>query len=184
MDNEFADIKTSIAANASALEEIEKAISAPPPPAPPSQGGSEVHPGLRPTPGGRGMSFSEAVGAHGPQSVVNDVTTPTFNRKTNPTKLFCNLHDRAKVPKHILQQRFQLWLLRQVLRILVLLFWVMHWITDLSCNFQGMVGRLRSMPCNSVNLYSWVGCSRRTKHWLMTKTKRLSFMLPPDENPC
>ena len=45
------------------------------------------------------MSFAEAVGASGQQPVAHDVTMPNFNRKTNPTKLFCNLHDRAKAPK-------------------------------------------------------------------------------------
>lgn len=36
--------------------------------------------------------------AQGQQSVANVVTTPTFNRKTNPTKLF-NLHNRAEDPE-------------------------------------------------------------------------------------
>ena len=88
---QFADLETNL------LKAI-KASNSPPAPAPAPTGGSpEVHPGLRPTPGGR--SFAEAAGAPGQQPVVNAVTTPAFNRKPNPTKLFCNLHDRAKVPK-------------------------------------------------------------------------------------
>ena len=102
MDAEFKDVKTPMAVNASAMEEIKKAISTPQPPPPPPQSGSEVLPVLRSTGGlSSGMSFAEAVAFHVGQQLVpnSDVTTPTFNRKTNPTKFFCNLHDRAKVSK-------------------------------------------------------------------------------------
>jgi len=95
VDSGFAEIKD-------AIEGLKKTmVSQPAPSAPapaPSGGSSEVHPGLRPTPGG--LSFAEAVGAPGQQPVVNDVTTPSFFRRPNPTKLFCNLHDRAKVSKN------------------------------------------------------------------------------------
>ena len=123
MDTEFAEIKTSMADFATTLADIKTALAAPPPPAPPASGGSEVHPGLRPTPNGVPMSFSEAVSTSGQQPVVNDVTTPNFNRRANPTKLFCNLHDRAKVAKRSLLLRFQFWLMRQVLKMTISLFW-------------------------------------------------------------
>ena len=92
VDSGFADIK-------SAIEDLKKVIaSPPPPPAQPDSGGPEVQAAFRPTPNG-GLSFAQAVGAQGSQPVFADVTTPNFNRKANPTKLFCNLHDRAKVSK-------------------------------------------------------------------------------------
>ena len=88
-----------MAANANAMDEIKKAVAAPmkskkalaapPPPASAYQGGSEVHPGLRPTPVAHGgMSYAEAVGAQGQQSVAHYVTALSFNRKINPTCFF------------------------------------------------------------------------------------------------
>ena len=91
VDTGFADIK-------SAIEGLKQAIATPPPvppPAPAASGGVEVRQALRSSP----LSFSEAVVAGAQQPAGNDVTTPNFNRKLNPTKLFCNLHDRAKVAK-------------------------------------------------------------------------------------
>ena len=93
----MADVNANIAGLATTLAGIQASLASPKPPAPApapaARGGNEVHPGLRPSP----LSFSEAVAAGAQQSAGNDVTTPNFNRKLNPTKLFCKLHDRAKV---------------------------------------------------------------------------------------
>ena len=91
MDNGFADIHA-------AIEGLKTTLASPPPvpPPAPAAGGSsgvEVRQALRSSP----LSSSEAVAAGSQQSAGNDVATPDFNRKLNPTKLFCNLYDRAKV---------------------------------------------------------------------------------------
>ena len=95
VDTGFAEIKD-------AIEGLKKTMVSPPPLPPPPlrpSGGTEVRQGLRSSP----LSYADAVSSlggnegGGQQPVVNDVTTPAFNRKPNPTKLSCNLHDRAKV---------------------------------------------------------------------------------------
>ena len=99
MDNGLADVNANIAGLATTLAGIQASLASPKPPAPApapaAGGGNEVRQVLRSSP----LSFSEAVAANVQQSAGNDVTTPNFNRKLNPTKLFCNLHDRAKVAK-------------------------------------------------------------------------------------
>ena len=52
------------------------------------------------------MSYAGIVASSSPlapvqmqQPVANDVTTPFFNRKANPTKLFSNCHGKEKASK-------------------------------------------------------------------------------------
>ena len=104
LDNGLADVNANIAGLATTLAGIQASLASPnppaPTPAPAAGGGNEVRQALRSSP----LSFSEAVAAGSQQSAGNDVTTPNFNRKLNPTKLFCNLHDRAKVAKAKFEQ--------------------------------------------------------------------------------
>ena len=94
VDTGFADIKSAIDGLKAAIA-THPPVPPPAPAAPAAGGGTEVRQALRSSP----LSFAEAVVAGAQQSAGNDVTTPNFNRKLNPTKLFCNLHDRAKVAK-------------------------------------------------------------------------------------
>ena len=116
LESVVGDVKTEIGAVKSemgdvkaAVERIEQALAAPsalPPPAAPPlpSGGSQVQQGTS-----RPQSFADAVRMGTPnlgsqQPVVRDVTTPNFNRKLDPTKLFCNLHERAKVSKSLFEK--------------------------------------------------------------------------------
>ena len=44
------------------------------------------------------------LGSQQPVAAVRNVTTPNFNRTLDPTKLFCNLHERIKVSKTLFQK--------------------------------------------------------------------------------
>ena len=88
---------------------IEQAITAgirPPAPAPSgaapgSSGGSADVANSFPRPNGLVFPpYSMVAGGPAPY-LVEDVTTPTFNRRPNPTKLFCNIHDKVQDIKQI-----------------------------------------------------------------------------------
>ena len=84
-----------------ALARIEQAITAYPAPAPMPSGGS-LGPGASGATSAPLAAPSYAgILASPPQHPVveNDVTTPAFTRKTNPTKLFSNMHGKEKVSK-------------------------------------------------------------------------------------
>ena len=84
----------------SKLSKIEKAISdgfGPHPLASSVAGSSGVSGGAGVAPTYASVSSNGASVA--PPFVADDVTTPTFNRKPDPTKLFCNVHDKTQVSK-------------------------------------------------------------------------------------
>lgn len=98
VDSGFEDVNKKFENVNLALERIEKHFSAPassPRPQPQGSQGS----GADSSHGGQSYASIVASSAPSPQSVANDVTTPSFNRKANPTKLFANLHGREKVSK-------------------------------------------------------------------------------------
>ena len=97
MDDKFSDLEGNLL---KAIQASKDAPGPPPAPAPGGSSGGEVRQALRSSP----LSFADAVVAGAQQSAGNDVTTPNFNRKLNPTKLFCNLHDRVKVAKAKFEQ--------------------------------------------------------------------------------
>ena len=83
------------------LERIEKAIALNPSP-PLSQSGGMLGPGVARSSNQplAAPSYAGILGSPSfPQPVENDVTTPAFTRKTNPTKLFSNMHGKEKVSK-------------------------------------------------------------------------------------
>ena len=99
VDSGFEDVNQKFGNVNLALERIEKAIAAPSAsPLPRPQGGSQGS-GAGSSNGVQSFASIVASSSPLPQSVVNDVTTPSFNRKANPTKLFANLHGKEKVSK-------------------------------------------------------------------------------------
>ena len=86
----------------STLERIEKAIAATPAPPPMPQSGGLLGPSIARS-SNQPLAAPTYAGILGspsfPQPVENDVTTPAFTRKTNPTKLFSNMHGKEKVSK-------------------------------------------------------------------------------------
>jgi len=101
MQSGFVEVNEKFSNVNTVLERIEKAIALnPTPPLPPPGGmlgtgiaGSSGDALAAPTYAGVVSSSPYQ------QSAVADVTTPTFTRKTNPTKLFANLHGKEKVSK-------------------------------------------------------------------------------------
>ena len=92
-------IETKVDGVSSAVERIEKVLaSLPASPLPMPQGGTQGS-GADSSNGAQTYASIVASSPSLPQPVANDVTTPSFNRKANPTKLFANLHARTKVSK-------------------------------------------------------------------------------------
>jgi len=95
VDESFSDVK-------STLERLEKAIATSSAPPPMPQTGGLLGPGIARS-SGQGLAAPSYAGVVGSpafqQPVENDVTTPAFTRKTNPTKLFSNMHGKEKVSK-------------------------------------------------------------------------------------
>ena len=105
--NKFSDVNlalgglgTKVADVSQALERIEKALASPAAP-PLSPGGA---PGTGNGSSGDVRSYANVVAASPPLAaaphVARDVTTPSFNRQTDPTKLFSNCKDKEKVSKN------------------------------------------------------------------------------------
>ena len=100
VDSGFVEVDKKFGTVNEALVRIENAIASNPAPAPfpPPPGGSQV-PRASGAAGSQSLSAPSYAGILASplqQPVANDVTTPSFNRRTNPTKLFTNFHGRAK----------------------------------------------------------------------------------------
>ena len=116
METGFVEVHEKFKSVNSTLERIEKAIATNPAP-PLSQPGGLLGPGIA------GSAVQHPLAAPSYASVVssspyqqpaeNDVTTPPFTRKTNPTKLFANLHCKEKNQNPVLRNRVPFWPWRQ-----------------------------------------------------------------------
>ena len=190
------DVKTEIGAVKSemgdvkaAVERIELALAAPsalPPCAPPPlpSGGSQDHTGaVRP------KSFAEAV-AMGPQlgsqpaGPVRDVTTPNFNRKLDPTKLFCNTHERTKVSKQLFSKAISKLAFECGLKE-----------TDFSISGDALdnrfdiqfAGDLRTSSVSALQFYDslYLGRGERKEQIVPDdQNNKIKFYVAPDKNPC
>ena len=177
VDSGFADVK-------SAIEDLKKVIASPPPPlAQPDSGGPEVQAALRPSPNG-GLSFAQAVGAQGSQPVFADVTTPNFNRKANPTKLFCNLHDRAKVIKKTIIAAISVLAFEAGLKDAV--FSILGDALDNRFEMQ-FAGDLRIASISTLQFYESLQLGRgqwKKQVVVDDQDNEINFYVAPDENPC
>ena len=176
VDTGFAEIKV-------AIEGLQKSLASPPPlPAPPPcpSGGIEVRPGLRRSP----QSFPEAASVVGQQSVARDVTTPNFNRKLDPTKLFCNLHDRAKVSKTKFESAISV--LANEANLKDSDFTIFGDPLDNRFEIQ-FAGDLRIASVCALQFYEslWLGRGQRKEQKVVDDQSRdIKFYISPDKNPC
>jgi len=176
VDNGFADIRA-------AIDGLKQTFASPPPVpplAPAAGGGNEVRQVLRSSP----LSFSEAVAAGSQQPAGNDVTTPNFNRKLNPTKLFCNLHDRAKVAKAKFEQAISV--LANEANLSASDYKVLGDPLDNRFELQ-FAGDLRTASVCALQFYDSLHLGRgqyKEQTVLDDKNKAVKFYVNPDKNPC
>jgi len=194
MQSGFVEVNEKFSQVNSALERIEKSITLNPfPPVPPP--GGLLGPGFSGSSGdalaapsyagvaSRGMSFAQAVASPGPQPVA-DVTTPNFSRKANPTKLFCNLHDRAKVSK--VQFSNAISVLANEANIKLEDFEILGDALDNRFELQ-FAGDLRIASVSALQFYEslQLGRGRRKKQVVVDdQDQEVKFYVAPDKNPC
>ena len=117
-------------------------------------------------------------------SWADDVTTPTFNRKANPTKLFCNIHDRAQVSKAKFSEAILVLFLEANLKegdVKILG-------DELDNRFElQFLGDLRSASVMALQFYQSLQLGRgkwKTQSVLDDSNKANQFYVAPDKNPC
>jgi hypothetical protein len=187
--SEIGDVKSEIGGVKTAVERIEQALAAssalPPPAAPPlPSGGSQVHQGTS-----RPQSFADAVRMGTPnlgsqQPVVRDVTTPNFNRKLDPTKLFCNLHERAKVSKSLFQKAISV--LANEAAISDTQFCISGDALDNRFEIK-FAGDERTASVCALQFYEslYLGRGQRKEQVVEDdQGKKVKFYIAPDKNPC
>ena len=189
LETTVGDVKSEIGDVKKAVERIELALAAPsalPPPASPPlpSGGSQVRQGTS-----RPQSFADAVAMGTPnlgsqQPVGRDVTTPNFNRKLDPTKLFCNLHERAKVSKSLFQKAISV--LANEAAISDTEYCISGDPLDNRFEIQ-FAGDVRVASVCALQFYEslYLGRGQRKEQVVADdQGKNIKFYIAPDKNPC
>ena len=182
--SEIGEVKSEMGDVKAAVERIELALAAPsaPPPlaSPPlPSGGLQARQGTS-----RPQSFAEAVAMGSQQSVGRDVTTPNFNRKLDPKRLFCNMHERTKVSKKLFTKSISTLAFECGLK-------------DADFSISGdpldnrfeilFSGDLRTASTSALQFYDSLYLGRGERKVQVVpddKGENIKFYVAPDKNPC